>query len=239
MIILRKNRSQEYKIIFIEKNIMKRRKNMLVGSTKKFRISYYLSSFIPSYMFLLIILLVQHYETTSNFLPLTLKLTSKKVVFILILILFILSCLSLCYVKVVLKNISNNSSSRGIRQGYITRNYNVGMREFLLSVLIPIMTTISVQDSPITGLISMLFLQIILYLFYSNSSEYLPNVSIQLISYSVLIAIDTKDNREVYIFSKTEKVSDLVNGNTEFVYFGNINKNSQIGLIIEGEENEN
>lgn len=148
MIILRKNRSQEYKIIFIEKNIMKRRKNMLVGSTKKFRISYYLSSFIPSYMFLLIILLVQHYETTSNFLPLTLKLTSKKVVFILILILFILSCLSLCYVKVVLKNISNNSSSRGIRQGYITRNYNVGMREFLLSVLIPIMTTISVQDIP-------------------------------------------------------------------------------------------
>ena len=212
---------------------------MLVGSTKKFRISYYLSSFIPSYMFSLIILLVQHYETTSNFLPLTLKLTSKKVVFILILILFILSCLSLCYVKVVLKNISNNSSSRGIRQGYITRNYNVGMREFLLSVLIPIMTTISVQDSPITGLISMLFLQIILYLFYSNSSEYLPNVSIQLISYSVLIAIDTKDNREVYIFSKTEKVSDLVNGNTEFVYFGNINKNSQIGLIIEWEENEN
>lgn len=212
---------------------------MLMGSTKKFRISYYLSSFLLSYLFLLIILLVQHYEITNNFLPLTTKLTSQKIVFILILILFILSCISLYYVKIVLKNISDNSKSRGTRQAYITRHYNVGMREFLLSVLIPIMTTISIQDSPITGLISMLFLQTILYLFYSNSSEYFPNVSTLLISYSVLIAIDTKDNREVYIFSKNKKVSELVNGNTDFVYFGNITKNSQIGLIIEGEENEN
>lgn len=212
---------------------------MLTGSTKKFRISYYLSSFLPSYMFLLIILLVQHYEITNSFFPLTIKLTSKKLVFILIFILFVLSCISLYYVKIVLENISDNSNSRGTRQAYITRNYNIGMREFLLSVLIPIMTTISIQDSPITGLISMLFLQIILYLFYSNSSEYFPNVSTLLISYSVLIAIDTKDNREVYIFSKSNKVSDLVNGNSDFVYFGNIIKNSQIGLIIEGEENEN
>lgn len=211
---------------------------MLVGSTPIFRVSYYLSSFLPSYIFLLIILLVQHYESTSKFFPLTIKLTSTKLVFLLIFILFFLSVLSLLYVKRVLKNMPKNSKSRVVRNATISNNYNVGMREFLLSVLIPIITTISIQDSPITGLISMLFLQLILYLFFSTSSEYFPNVSIQLIKYSVLIAIDIKDDRDIYLFSKNENLSELINEKAEFIYFGNSNKNSQIGLIIEEEKNE-
>lgn len=168
--------------------------------------------------------------------PVTWDISTMKIIFCSTLILLFLSICSLFYVKNALENVLRNSKSRTIRSAYITRNYNVGMREFLLSVLVPIMTTISIQDMPITGFISMLFLQILIYFYYTNSSEYLPNLSLQLIKYSVVNAIDNKENRDVYLFAKSDAVSSLINGNKDFVYFGKLNKNSGVGITVGGEE---
>jgi len=205
-------------------------------STKWFRISYFISSFLPSYMFLLLILIVQHFELTGEILPLAWNISAMKIVFCLAFVLLLLSISCLFYVKNSLENVLKKSKSRTHKSAYITRNYNVGMREFLLSVLVPIMTTISIQDMPITGFVSMLFLQILIYFYYKNSSEYLPNLSLQLIKYSVVNAIDNKQNRDVYLFTKSAAVSSLINGNIDFVYFGKLNKNSEVGITVGGGE---
>ena len=214
-------------------------RSVFSNSTAWFRITYFASSFIPSYTFLLLILIVQHFELTGEIMPVTWDISTMKIIFYSTLILLLLSICSLFYVKNALENVLKNSKSRTLRSAYITRNYNVGMREFLLSVLVPIMTTISIQDMPITGFISMLFLQILIYFYYTNSSEYLPNLSLQLIKYSVVNAIDSKQNRDVYLFAKSDAVSSLINGNKDFVYFGKLNKNSGVGITVGGEENEN
>ena len=75
-----------------------------------------------------------------------------------------------------------------------------------------------------------------IYFYYTNSSEYLPNLSLQLIKYSVVNAIDNKENRDVYLFAKSDAVSSLINGNKDFVYFGKLNKNSGVGITVGGEE---
>ncbi|WP_156892236.1 hypothetical protein [Jeotgalibaca sp. PTS2502] len=162
-----------------------------------------------------------------------------KIIFILTFISLVLSFFSLLYIKNAFENVLKNSKSRTHRSAYITRNYNVGMREFLLSVLVPILTTISIQDMPITGYVSMVILQILIFFYYENSSEYFPNLSLQLIRYSVINAIDNKQNREVYLFTKSDRVSDIINGNQDFVYFGKLNRNSEIGIILEEKTLEN
>ena len=204
-------------------------------STACFRIAYFVSSFLPSYTFLLLILIVQHFELTGEILPVTWDISTMGVIFYLTLFLLFLSIYSLIYVKKALKNVLKNSKSRTHKSAYITRNYNVGMREFLLSVLVPIMTTISIQDMPITGFVSMLFLQILIYFYYINSSEYFPNLSLQLIKYSVVNAVDNERKRDVYLFAKSDTISSLINGNEDFVYFGKLNKNSEVGITVGGE----
>lgn len=62
------------------------------------------------------------------------------------------------------------------------------MREFLLSVLVPVLTTISIQGMPLTDFVSILILQILIYFYYANSNEYFPDLSLQLIKYSVINA---------------------------------------------------
>ena len=84
----------------------------------------------------------------------------------------------------------------------------------------------------------MIFLQFLIYLFYSNSSEYFPNLSLQLIKYSVINGRDNKEDRDIYLFVQSNQVSEIINRNEEFVYFGKRNKNSEIGIIIKGEKNE-
>ena len=204
-------------------------------STACFRIAYFVSSFLPSYTFLLLILIVQHFELTGEILPVTWDISTMGVIFYLTLFLLFLSIYSLIYVKKALKNVLKNSKSRTHKSACITRNYNAGMREFLLSVLVPIMTTISIQDMPITGFVSMLFLQILIYFYYINSSEYFPNLSLQLIKYSVVNAVDNERKRDVYLFAKSDTISSLINGNEDFVYFGKLNKNSEVGITVGGE----
>ncbi|APZ49907.1 hypothetical protein BW721_09845 [Jeotgalibaca sp. PTS2502] len=208
-------------------------------SSKSFRVAYFVSSFLPSYSFLLIILVVQHFELSGRLLPITWEISTMKIIFILTFISLVLSFFSLLYIKNAFENVLKNSKSRTHRSAYITRNYNVGMREFLLSVLVPILTTISIQDMPITGYVSMVILQILIFFYYENSSEYFPNLSLQLIRYSVINAIDNKQNREVYLFTKSDRVSDIINGNQDFVYFGKLNRNSEIGIILEEKTLEN
>ncbi|EOH97376.1 hypothetical protein [Enterococcus pallens] len=210
---------------------------MFNSSKRSFRINYFISSFLPTYIFLLLILIIKHFEVSGEILPISYHITSTKVVFFLTVVLLTMSFICLLGIKSSLENILENSKSRGekSRSAYITRNYNIGMREFLLSVLVPVMTTISIEDSPITGFCSMLILQILIYFFYSNSSEYFPNLSLQLIRYSVINGIDKESNKEIYLFVKTYKISEMINESRQFVYFGKSNKNSEVGIITEGE----
>ncbi|MDT2554021.1 hypothetical protein P7D63_04970 [Enterococcus raffinosus] len=212
---------------------------MFHNSTKTFRNTYFLSSFLPAYVFLLLILFFQHYEVTKSILPLDYGLSSMKIIALLTFIMMIISIICLCIVNKILKGVVKGSKSRTQRSAYITRNYNLGMREFLLSVLVPVMTTISIEERPITGFSSMIFLQFLIYLFYSNSSEYFPNLSLQLIKYSVINGRDNKEDRDIYLFVQSNQVSEIINGNADFVYFGKLNMNSEIGIIIEGEKNGN
>ena len=47
----------------------------------KFRLAYFISSFLPSYIFIMIITYIQYVESSKRMIP-SLVITSKKIVFI-------------------------------------------------------------------------------------------------------------------------------------------------------------
>lgn len=208
-------------------------------SRKTFRLSYFVSSFFPAYFFLLIILFFQHFDETGSLLPLSKSLTVPKIIFGISVTLFIISIICLTHVMGVLKQTIDHSS---IKQGSernkpkadVSGQYNIGLREFLLSVLIPVITTMSIQDSPYTGLVSMILLQTMLYYFYKNSSEILPNLSMQLIGYSVVKAVDIDNCKEVELFVKTKRIDEVLLKRIEFIYLGSEKNKSIIGITLEG-----
>lgn len=125
-------------------------------------------------------------------------------------------------------------SERNKPKADVSGQYNIGLREFLLSVLIPVITTMSIQDSPYTGLVSMILLQTMLYYFYKNSSEILPNLSMQLIGYSVVKAVDIDNCKEVELFVKTKRIDEVLLKRIEFIYLGSEKNKSIIGITLEG-----
>ena len=202
--------------------------------SKKFKLTYFISSFLLSYLFLIIIMYVQYVETNGKLFPdLQILVTTKKIAFIILIILSLCSLSSLFYVK---RKISEsrghlrNNSEKG-RLGY---SYNNGSREFILGVLLPVVTTISVPEAPITGIIGVLLIQIILGYFFWNSNELFVNVPLMLFGYSLVVG--KKGNQDLLLFDQKQELQKLLGKNINFVYLGTVT-NSNLGIV--GEEIRN
>ena len=196
--------------------------------SSKFKRAYFVSSFLLSNLFLIIIMYAQYVETNGKFFPdFQILVTTKKVAFIILSILSLYSLSSLCYVK------RKISESRGYlrtesKEGTLGYSYNNGSREFILGVLLPVVTTISVPEAPITGIIGVLLIQIILGYFFWNSNELFVNVPLMLFGYSLVIG--KKDDQELLLFVQNKELKRLLGKNINFVYLGT-STNSNLGIV--------
>lgn len=203
--------------------------------SKKFKLAYFISSFLLSYLFLIIIMYVQYVETNGKIFPdFQILVTTKKIAFILLIIFSFCSLSSLFYVK------RKISESRGYlrinsEKGRLGYSYNNGSREFILGVLLPVVTTISVPEAPITGIIGVLLIQIILGYFFWNSNELFVNVPLMLFGYSLVVG--KKDNQDLLLFIQKQDLKKLLGKNINFVYLGRV-KDSNLGIVGEEIEDE-
>ena len=199
--------------------------------SRKFKRAYFVSSFLLSYLFLIIIMYAQYVETNGKFFPdFQILVTTKKVAFIILIILSLYSLSSLFYVK------RKISESRGYlrinsEEGRLGYSYNNGSREFILGVLLPVVTTISVPEAPITGIIGVLLIQIILGYFFWNSNELFVNVPLMLFGYSLVVG--QKGNQDLLLFVQKQDLKKLLGKNINFVYLGTVT-DSNLGIV--GEE---
>lgn len=199
--------------------------------SKKFKLTYFISSFLLSYLFLIIIMYVQYVETNGKLFPdFQILVTTKKIAFIILIILSLCSLSSLFYVK------RKISESRGYlrinsEEGRLGYSYNNGSREFILGVLLPVVTTISVPEAPITGIIGVLLIQIILGYFFWNSNELFVNVPLMLFGYSLVVG--KKGNQDLLLFVQKQDLKKLLGKNIKFVYLGTVT-DSNLGIV--GEE---
>ena len=199
--------------------------------SKKFKLTYFISSFLLSYLFLIIIMYVQYVETNGKLFPdFQILVTTKKIAFIILIILSLCSLSSLFYVK------RKISESRGYlrinsEEGRLGYSYNNGSREFILGVLLPVVTTISVPEAPITGIIGVLLIQIILGYFFWNSNELFVNVPLMLFGYSLVVG--KKGNQDLLLFVQKQDLKKLLGKNINFVYLGTVT-DSNLGIV--GEE---
>ena len=199
--------------------------------SKKFKLTYFISSFLLSYLFLIIIMYVQYVETNGKFFPdVQVLVTTKKIAFIILTILSLCSLSSLFYVN------RKISESRGYlrinsEEGRLGYSYNNGSREFILGVLLPVVTTISVPEAPITGIVGVLLIQIILGYFFWNSNELFVNVPLMLFGYSLVVG--KKDNQDLLLFVQKQDLKKLLGKNINFVYLGTVT-DSNLGIV--GEE---
>jgi hypothetical protein len=177
---------------------------------------------------------VQYVETNGKFFPdVQVLVTTKKIAFIFLIILSLCSLSSLIYVK------SKISESRrylriNSEEGRLGYSYNNGSREFILGVLLPVVTTISVPEAPITGIVGLLLIQIILGYFFWNSNELFVNVPLILFGYSLVIG--KKGNQDLLLFVQNKELKKLLGKNINFVYLGTVTK-SNLGIV--GEEIRN
>ena len=203
--------------------------------SKRFKFSYFLSSFSLSYCFLILIMYIQAYELLGTwFPPFPILWTSKKIVFLVLIVIFILSILALCYVKIKITQSSNYIRGNGVDGGKVGLSYNQGSREFILGVLLPVVTTISVPDTPITGLVAVIFLQLILGYFYWHSNELFVNVPLMMIGYSLVVG--KYKEKELLLFVKNSQLKSVLGREVRFVPLGKVEE-GQLGVL--GEESLN
>ena len=199
--------------------------------SKSFKLTYFISSFLLSYLFLIIIMYVQYVETSGKLFPdFQILVTTKKIAFIILIILSLCSLSSLFYVK---RKISESRDYLRINseEGRLGYSYNNGSREFILGVLLPVVTTISVPEAPITGIIGVLLIQIILGYFFWNSNELFVNVPLMLFGYSLVVG--KKGNQDLLLFVQKQDLKKLLGKNINFVYLGTVT-DSNLGIV--GEE---
>lgn len=199
-----------------------------------FKFTYFFSSFLLCYLFLLIIMYVQYIEANGRLFPNhEILLTTKKLAFFILVILSFISFLSLLYVKKKIGESVAYLRSNG-RIGSIGYSYNNGSREFILGVLLPVVTTISVPDTPLTGIVSVMLIQFILGYFYWHSNELFVNVPLMMVGYSLVIG--KENNQNILLFIENSQLKALLGKEIKFVHLGKV-EDSNLGVV--GKENIN
>lgn len=222
---------------------------MFRSSRKDFRFSYYISSLMISYGLLIIYMLLSKLEDVEyNFSDLIVNWWSpNKIVFGILLILFLFSLFSLKKIQTIILDNKNAAHTLGIYKIKVNEKYNQGFRDFIMSVLVPIISSFSITDHAVSTLVILLLVQYVTYKFYVNSSDIFPNVSLAIWGYSIFIGIEQKDEfgrgnygKTWYVLGKTNEIENIILSDQKMTPFGYPSYiNNNIGVILEDTDNEN
>lgn len=216
---------------------------MFRSTRKLFKFCYYVSSLLPVYFMLLVFIPLAKLDENSYDISFQWHITPTKIVYFIIFITFCISFISLKIVKKLIEDVKESSKTLHVKKVVILSKYNSGFREFILSVILPMVSTFSILELPVATLGVIIILQIFMYLFYSISSDFLPNIPLALGNgYSVFIAkqvkdtrcIERKDNKEnLLIFGKTKNIDELIYTTQEISFISSPDYNNKnVGVII-------
>lgn len=208
---------------------------MFRTSRRTFQIAYYLSSILPVYLLLLIFMISIKIEMFGfSWVTRFKNINGYKVVFILCTICIIISSFSLIMVRYIIKNVQNHSRSLGKVKVKVTQQYNAGFREFILSFILPMMSTFSITDYPYTTIIMIFLFQLAVFFFYMNSSDFFPNISLILFGFSVF-QVSSEDNTSIkYVFGETKNIDKLIQTEQKVwaVKMGSTELSSNIAVLL-------
>lgn len=211
---------------------------MFRSSRKGFQIYYFISSLLPIYLFIIIFMLSIKFKGSKEQITNFYKINSNyKLVFYIFIFLFFVSVCCLFKVKRIIDETKRYSKTLGATSVLFKNKYNPGFREFILSVILPMMSTFSVDDYPFSTLIMVIFFQLFLFIFFLNSSDFFPNLSLFLFGYSVFIVDKTQksDSKLEYAFGKTRDIDSITNKKQQFkvIEIGEPDFSNNIGVIYE------
>lgn len=211
---------------------------MFRSSRKSFRVYYYISSLLPIYLFIVIFMISIRVRTSKELITNIWKLTSSyKLVFYIFIFLLLISVFCLFKTWRIIEEPKEYSMTRGTSSVLFKNQYNPGFREFILSVILPMMSTFSIDDYPLPTLVMVLAFQIFIFIFFLNSSDFFPNLSLFVFGYSVFIVdqANSQDSNLKYVFGKTSNIDSIVNNHQQFqvVEIGEPNYNNNVGVINE------
>ncbi|QOD85394.1 hypothetical protein IE337_04100 [Weissella viridescens] len=156
----------------------------------------------------------------------------KQPVFDIIFVLFCLSILSLIIFKKRLISIETKSSltlssiDPRKNKAQLSGEVNVGSREFLMGNLIPLISTFSIADSPYSSLCMFLVMQLTIYIFFKNSSDKLPNVSLSIVGFACYSGKNYNQDDSIYFGRIKEDRRDV-----KVVYLDG--EKQRIGVVVE------
>lgn len=208
------------------------------SSRKAFRVYYYMSSLLPIYLFIVVFMVAIRFNINdiNIFLRKVGILTSYKIVFYIFLLLLVISAICLFITKGIITDTKQYSKTFGTTKVFLKNEYNQGFREFILSVILPMMSTFSINENPVPTLIMILVFQLLIYIFFVNSSDFFPNIPLVLLGYSVFTVNSDNDNSKLkFIFGKTKNIDKIISGNCQFevVEIGEPEYSNNIGVICE------
>ena len=141
--------------------------------------------------------------------------TSYWLVFVIFLVLSALSFCCLLKTRRIIDKTKQYSKTFGTVKVYLKDEYNPGFREFILSVILPMISTFSIDDYPITTLIMICIFQLLIYIFFINSSDFFPNISLVILGYSVftvssIISSKNTESNLKFVFGKNQDIDKVV-----------------------------
>lgn len=212
---------------------------MFRETTTRFRRNYYQSCLIIPVGLLIIFIVVSSLEKNDFNLKVIFShvLSEKKFTFLFLIFIFLKCGWSLYALKKDIDDAFNrfNSNSSNSRC-YIKNIFNPGFRDFLLSCLLPLMSTFSFSDFPLATVTMFCSMLGVMYYFYKNSSDFFPNLPLSVLGYTLFAAvqIDTSEAepQEVYVFGDTNKISEFVLSERYISYLEKSDdKTKKIGII--------
>ncbi|WP_347975349.1 hypothetical protein [Limosilactobacillus fermentum] len=166
------------------------------------------------------------------------KLTSSyKLIFYIFIFLLLISVFCLFKTWRIIEETKHYSKTLGITKISLKDEYNPGFRDIILSVILPMMSTFSIDDYPLPTLVMVLAFQIFIFIFFLNSSDFFPNLSLFVFGYSFFIVdqANSQDSNLKYVFGKISNIDSIVNNHQQFqvVEIGEPNYNNNVGVINE------
>ncbi|MGX5378175.1 hypothetical protein ACWCL1_08030 [Ligilactobacillus sp. LYQ135] len=210
---------------------------MFMISNKKFKFGYFVSAIFPINIILMISIVFNFPWSKLNLLKSDWCILKLLVIvdITLVLILLVFTILGIAfgiYIKNILNNIPKSKESMNIYKVKFFKSYNSGYDDFILSSILPILSTFTLNDKTLYSLIMIILFEILIYFFFLKSSDFFPNILLALLGYSVVKGevvekkisgysdVETEQpGNKVYIFVKNKYVSNVLYQSADAIHF--------------------
>ncbi|MGI1818563.1 hypothetical protein ACRPK1_00155 [Lactobacillus johnsonii] len=228
---------------------------MFLTSDEQFRKQYFLSSQIPVFV-LIIIFMVPQVKWNSliqkaykfiflkkkyNVLTWFIDNKESHILIVIIILIGVWIYSSICLIGLynrLKRNRGTPAPAKKVQKIVIlTREYNKGMLNFFLSLILPLITSFSLIDYPITSLIELVIIEYLIYDFFKKSSSFFLNITLLLIYNVNLFFGETLNGDRVYCFVLGIPIKEIVGKKVEVRYLtsGEYPPNQNICIYVKKE----